>query len=56
MKFNEKILKQKEGLESEVRKMQEVTEELEFGYKELLLLSNEFTVIKRNEIPAIQLT
>ena len=55
MKFNEKMLKQKDGLEDEVRKSQWYTEELDNRYKELLLLSNEFNVIKKNEIPAQQL-
>ena len=50
-KENEAILKQKDVLESDVRKLQEETENLENMYKELLLLSNEFKVIKRNEAP-----
>ena len=48
-KENEKILKQKDDLETNVRKIQEETENLENVYKELLLLSNEFKVIKRND-------
>jgi hypothetical protein len=51
-KENEKILKQKDDLETNCRKMQEETENLENVYKELLLLSNEFKVIKRNEVPS----
>ena len=51
-KENEKILKQKDDLETNVRKIQEETENLENVYKELLLLSNEFKVIKRNDVPS----
>ena len=47
-KENAKILIQKDALESDVQKMQVETEELENVYKELLLLSNEMKVIKRN--------
>ena len=47
-KENAKILIQKDALENDVQKMQVETEELENVYKELLLLSNEMKVIKRN--------
>ena len=49
---NEKILKDKDLLEEEVRKKQEETAELENTYKELLLLSQQLKVIKRNELPS----
>ncbi len=48
-KENEKILKDKDLLESDVRQKQEETAELENTYKELLLLSQQLKVIKRNE-------
>ena len=51
-KENEKILKDKDLLESDVRQKQEETAELENTYKELLLLSQQLKVIKRNEAPA----
>ena len=47
---NNKILKQKDALEQNVREMQEQTEDLENVYKELLLLHNELKVIKKNEV------
>ena len=50
MKFNEKILKQKEDLEAQVRQMQEDTHKMDERYKELSTLQNEFSVIKKNEI------
>ena len=37
-------------METDVRRMQQETEELENIYKELLLLSTEFKLIKKNEI------
>lgn len=43
---------QKDQLEKDVRKMQTETDELENVYKELLLLSNEMKVIKRNMVPS----
>ena len=49
---NAKILLQKDALDSDVRKMQNETDELEIVYKELLLLSNELKTIKRNMIPS----
>lgn len=50
---NELILRDKDTLEKEVRSKQEETEDLENVYKELLLLSNELKVIKKNEVPAM---
>ena len=38
MKFNEKILKQKEDLEAQVRQMQEDTHKMDEHYKELSTL------------------
>lgn len=50
-KENAKILMWKDSLENDVRKMQNETDELENVYKELLLLTNEMKVIKRNMVP-----
>ena len=44
---------QKEQLEKEVRKMQDDTEKLELLYKDLLLLTDEFKLIKKNELPSM---
>jgi len=53
-KNNTLILNEKETLEKQVRQMQEDTEKLESIYKELLLLTNELKLIKKNELPSIE--
>lgn len=53
-KNNTLILSEKETLEKQVRTMQEDTEKLESIYKELLLLTNELKLIKKNELPTLE--